>query len=130
MTPESPRGTQVGRLTLRMMQILPGLHRAGHGADTSPTVRKYPVAQSSKERFHLTILPPQAAQAQIRICIKKSNFSTFFQERSSLALPFPGLYELQVYGRCPYRETKEILYVGGNMKPLSDIAKLLSSSQT
>lgn len=89
------------------------------------------MAQSLKERFNLSILPPQALQAQLRICIQKEPFSYFLLRDELLGFTIPGIYQLQVYGKYPHLGTKEVLNLEGNMnKPLSGIAKLLSSSST
>lgn len=69
-----PRGTQVGTSHWEWCRFCQGYAELGTEQTKVPQWGKYPVAQSLKERFNLSILPPQALQAQLRICIQKAIF--------------------------------------------------------
>lgn len=119
MTPESLRDTQAHT------EDAAASARAAQSWDTaekSAIGRKYPVFEGISPSCHPRPNPKPA--------LKKSNFAAFFPEMSSLALPCPGIYKLQVYGKYPQLGIREALCLEENMKPLSGIAKLLSSGTT
>lgn len=119
VNPESPRDTQAhtedDAASARSAQSW------GHSRKI-PQGEKYPVFEGISPSCHPR---PNSNPA-----LKRSNFPAFFPEMSSLAVPFPGIYELQVYRKYPQLGTREALCLEGNMKPFSGIAKLLSSSTT